>query len=282
MKPERSPARTSQVPPPLALTKPRLRPALWWRRTPTPDSWSLPLTRTWPSRPPAVASASGHIPDLCPNLPWGDKPGDQAETERQFARAEVCAAGFRLKSWQFSRNPKTSSAPCFPLTCWENWSSLPGAAEWVGTWCLCLQHGWRPAPPQGQKEIRFELQAQEKEMGFPIASVTRELPPFLSTLTLTCSTSCWLQGQHRSLQFLQCLGQPPQTCPQSSPCEGMARIKIQRLHGIFSWREPFSWSWDPSAFPMHVLHQSFTPSSIQHIPSSVPLLSCVTFSLHKS
>lgn len=184
-----------------------------------------------------MASASGRIPDPCPNSSSRDKPGDQAETERQCARADVCAAAFWLKSWQFSRNPRTLTASRFPPSCWENWSSLPGAVEWVGTPCLCLQHGWRPAPPQGQKEIAFELQDQEKETGFPIASVTRELPPAVRTLSLTCSISCWLQGQHRSLQFL---GQPPQTCPQGLPCEGMARIKIQRLHSIVSWREPFS------------------------------------------
>ena len=53
--------------------------------------------------------------------------------------------------------------------------------------------------------------------------------------------------QHRSLQFPQCLGQPPQTCPQGFFYEGMARMKVQRLYGVFSWSDPAAWSWDPSS-----------------------------------
>lgn len=72
-----------------------------------------------------MASASCRIPDPSPNLLRGDEPGDQAEAERRFARAEFHAAGFWLKSWHFSRIPKTSSASRFPPSCWEERSSLP-------------------------------------------------------------------------------------------------------------------------------------------------------------
>lgn len=115
-----------------------------------------------------MASASGHIPDPSLKPPQENEPGDQAEAERQFTKAEVHVVGFQLKSWHFSRILKASNTFCFSPCCWEERSSLPVGAEQVGSQCLPLQHSWRPAPPpQGQKETGFEFQAQDKETGSP-------------------------------------------------------------------------------------------------------------------
>lgn len=192
-----------------------------------------------------MASARSRIPDPSPNLRRGDEPGNQAEVEGLFARAEVHVAGFQLKSCHFRRIPRTSSASSFPLSFWEERFSPSGGAERVGTSGLPLQHSRRPAPPRGQKEIGFELQAWAQETGLPCAPVSGELLPALRTLPLTRQPS-WLR---RSLPFPPCPRPPPQTCPQGFSYQGKSGTQAQSLRGVFSRRNPasaFSCSRDPS------------------------------------
>lgn len=214
-----------------------------------------------------MVSARSRIPDPSLNLQQGDEPANQAEVEGLFARAEVHVAGFQLKSWHFRRIPRTSSASSFPLSFWEEKSSLSGGTERVGTSRLPLQHSRRPAPPRGQKEIGFELQAWARGTGLPCASVSGELLPALRTLPLTCRPS-W---PRRSRPFPQCPGHHPRPAHRAFPTRERPEHKSKAFVAFSAGGTLRLPSPDPESrlllFPLHARLRRLTPSPQQRRPA---------------